>query len=49
MEAVARERGCEFFDAGRVTGSSVVDGVHLDANQHTVLGRAIADIVLPLL
>jgi len=49
IEAVARDRGCEFFDAGRVTGSSVVDGVHLDANQHTVLGRAIAGVVGPLL
>jgi len=34
---------CEFMDAGRVTGSSKVDGVHLDADQHQVLGAAIAD------
>jgi lysophospholipase L1-like esterase len=48
-EEVARERGCEFFDVGRVTGSSAVDGVHLDADQHLVLGRALAEAVAPLL
>ena len=48
-DAVAQERGCEFFDAGRVTGSSVVDGVHLDADQHLILGRALAKVVAPLL
>ncbi len=47
-EAVARERGCEFFDAGRVIGSSAVDGVHLDADQHLILGRAHAEVVAPL-
>src|SRR5215471_16683062 len=47
--AVAQERRCAFFDAGQVTGSSVVDGIHLDADQHLVLGRAIAGAVGPLL
>ena len=49
LETVARDRGCEFFDAGRVTGSSVVDGVHLDADQHLALGRALTEAVAPLL
>src|SRR5262245_40827501 len=49
FEAVARERSCAFFDAGRVTASSRVDGVHLDANQHETLGRALAEAVEPLL
>lgn len=39
---VARELGCDFFDAGHVTTSSRVDGVHLDVDQHEVLGRALA-------
>jgi lysophospholipase L1-like esterase len=43
--AVAREEGCDFFDANTVTPASVVDGVHLDAPQHAVLGRALADHV----
>jgi lysophospholipase L1-like esterase len=46
---VADQEVCHFFDAGTVIGSSVVDGVHLDADQHAVLGRALADIVRPLL
>jgi lysophospholipase L1-like esterase len=31
------------------TPSSRVDGVHLDADQHGVLGRALADCVASLL
>jgi lysophospholipase L1-like esterase len=34
---------CHFFDAGSVTSSSRVDGVHLDADQHRTLGLALAD------
>lgn len=43
---VAAETGCEFFDAGTVTSTSDVDGVHLDPSQHPVLGLALADQVL---
>lgn len=49
LEEVAKLRECAFYDAGQVTGTSVVDGVHLDADQHLVLGRAIADVVAGLL
>jgi lysophospholipase L1-like esterase len=33
---------CHYFDAGSVTSSSGVDGVHLDADQHAALGQALA-------
>jgi lysophospholipase L1-like esterase len=46
---VATTLACPFFDAGAVTSSSRVDGIHLDADQHAVLGRALADVVRPLL
>jgi lysophospholipase L1-like esterase len=46
---VAEELDCAFFDAGSVTASSKVDGVHLDAEQHLVLGRALASVVKGLL
>src|SRR5262245_23831059 len=36
---VAEEEACHFFDAGTVIGLSAVDGVHLDADQHAILGR----------
>ena len=46
---VADEEACHFFDTGTVTGSSVVDGVHLDADQHAILGRSLAKVVGTLL
>ena len=39
---------CPCFDAGTVTSSSRVDGVHLDVDQHAVLGKALANVVTPL-
>jgi lysophospholipase L1-like esterase len=46
---VAGGLGCPFFDAESVTCSSVVDGVHLDADQHEKLGSALADPVRAIL
>jgi lysophospholipase L1-like esterase len=42
---IASELDCGFFDAGSVTAASTVDGVHLDAAQHLVVGRALAPVV----
>jgi lysophospholipase L1-like esterase len=49
FRAVCSELKCEFFDAGSVTASSRVDGVHLDADQHQTLGQALAPVVIALL
>jgi lysophospholipase L1-like esterase len=49
LSQAAGETGCGFFDAGAVTPSSRVDGVHLDADQHRTLGLALAAQVAPLL
>ena len=49
IEEVANETGCAFFNAGSVTTTSKVDGVHLDAEQHLALGKALAKKVKPLL
>ena len=46
---IAHQLGCPFFDAGSVTPSSPVDGIHLDADQHAALGQALADVVRELL
>jgi len=46
---VSSDVGCHFFDAARVTSSSRVDGIHLDADQHGALGRALVDVVAPIL
>jgi lysophospholipase L1-like esterase len=49
IEQVAAENNCPFFDAGSVTATSKVDGVHLDVEQHLALGKAIAKEVKFLL
>ncbi len=49
FKTVADELGCAFFDAASVTPASRVDGIHLDADQHGVLGRALATTVGPML
>jgi len=46
---VAESLNCGFFDANTVTTSSRVDGVHLDEDQHSALGVAIADAVQVIL
>ena len=40
---------CAFFDAGTVTPASRVDGIHLDADQHLLLGEALVEVVTPIL
>lgn len=46
---VCDEAGCHFFDAGSVTASSRVDGVHLDPEQHEALGKAVSSVVKALI
>jgi lysophospholipase L1-like esterase len=48
-QQVCSEMSCHFFDAGTVTTSSNVDGIHLDAEQHAALGRALSEVVMTLL
>ena len=48
-QRVAAELDCAFFDAGQVIHASEVDGVHLDPDQHEVLGRELAPVVSSLL
>lgn len=46
---VSSSLGCHFFDAGSVTPASRVDGIHLDADQHIILGKALATAVSSIL
>ncbi|MET0082319.1 MAG: SGNH/GDSL hydrolase family protein [Sedimenticola sp.] len=46
LEKVAAELSVNYFDSNSVTESSHVDGIHLDAPQHEVLGKAIAKTVI---
>ena len=45
----ARERGCALFDTSNVIVSSDVDGVHLEAEEHQKLGRAVAAVIRNML
>ena len=45
LKKIANEKSVHFFDAGCVTKASAVDGIHLDENQHQILGEALADAV----
>jgi len=47
-EEVSLALDCHFFDANTVITASTVDGVHLDAEQHLVLGEALARIAAPI-
>ena len=46
---ISSELDCAFFDAGTVTTTSRIDGVHLDEDQHLILGEALTNVVRALL
>ena len=45
LEKIAKEQSAMFFDTESVTQASRVDGIHLDEDQHRLLGEAIARVV----
>ena len=49
FEAVARQYGVAYLNADEIVRSSVIDGLHLDADQHEKLGKAIAKCIRPML
>jgi lysophospholipase L1-like esterase len=49
FRAVAETEGCAFFDAGSVARLSATDGIHMDADQHEALGRALTGKVAEIL
>lgn len=42
LEDISKQFSTLYFDAGWVTNASTVDGIHLDEDQHLVLGEALA-------
>ncbi len=46
LETVALQCGVHFFDAGSVTEASRVDGIHLDKDQHRLLGEKMGLMVM---
>lgn len=49
VRKVSIEHSCEFFDAATVTTTSVIDGVHLDQEQHQALGTVLASTIAEIL
>jgi lysophospholipase L1-like esterase len=49
FRAVAETEGCAFFDSGSVARLSATDGIHMDADQHEALGRALTGKVAEIL
>lgn len=47
-QAMAAERGCEFFDAATVAKCSDLDGIHLSPEDHKRLGEALSARILEL-
>jgi lysophospholipase L1-like esterase len=45
LKPLAADYGAHFLDAGAITASSPIDGIHLDAPAHAALGRAAAGAV----
>ncbi len=48
LKIISDEKSTFYFDAANVTEASLVDGIHLDENQHETLGESLANEVLSL-
>ncbi len=49
LRGARRRGGCGFFDAGSVSETTPLDGVHLDAENTRAIGRALAPVVRVML
>ena len=49
LEEMAAAKSVHFFDLNPITGRSDIDGIHLDADQHDVIGKAAALVVRELI
>lgn len=45
MQDVARQHDASFLDSGSIISASDIDGIHYDADQHVLLGQAVAKII----
>ena len=46
---VANEKGCHYLNAGDFVESSTLDGIHLESDMHTRLGKSVAAKVKEIL
>lgn len=43
LKKIASQKGCDYFQVGKVIKPSKIDGIHYDAQSHALLGKAVAD------
>lgn len=48
-QIIAKELGCHFFDAGKVTSVNSIDYMHLDEQGHISLANALSEIIPTLI
>ena len=46
LEKISEQNAVHFYDSNTVISASKVDGIHLDAEDHLILGKAIAEKVI---
>ncbi len=39
---IAKQKGCHYFEVGKIIEASKIDGIHYDAESHERLGKAVA-------
>lgn len=49
LKKITKEKSVFFFDSNTVIEANKEDGIHLDADQHLTLGKAIANAVLDII
>ncbi|MCF6189629.1 MAG: SGNH/GDSL hydrolase family protein [Cocleimonas sp.] len=48
LEIIAKDNNVHFFDSNTVIQSSTIDGIHLDDDQHNLLGTTVASVYLKI-
>ena len=49
LEVISKDNNVHFFDSNAVIQTSKIDGIHLDEDQHSLLGNAVANICLTII
>jgi len=48
-QIIAQQYGCKFFDTAAIIQTSKIDGLHIDPEEHRVLGEKVAELVKKIL
>jgi len=48
LELISKQYAVHFYDSNSIISASIIDGIHIDEAQHTILGKTIAHIVFDI-